>query len=103
MFPALRQEPCIAFVNKYYDFLTPAEQVQARRMAVEGISIFAAQYMCHPRDRIRQYDWSDVVISAGKLREINEFISKHELGMRAPEGQDFIPNDFNKYCLGAHN
>lgn len=48
------------FIEDYYDQMPPSMQAQAKQVLLESASIVAADAMCHPRDRVGKFDWSDV-------------------------------------------
>lgn len=45
----------------YYPFLPDELQYETHNFTRDIVTVFAADAMCHPRDRVGKFDWSDVV------------------------------------------
>lgn len=70
----------LEWIDKNYDQLPDDKQHEAQKMMTESAAIYAADAMCHPRDRVGKFDWSDVLSLHECLRTpYLDFIKKHNL------------------------
>jgi hypothetical protein len=51
----------VQFIAEHFQEMPSTMKPQAKRVLEESASIFAANAMCHPRDRVGKFDWSDVM------------------------------------------
>jgi hypothetical protein len=54
------QNPTVHWIDENYQKLSQDQLKEARIMLDESAAIYAAFAMCHPRDRVGKFDWSDV-------------------------------------------
>lgn len=57
-----------SWIDEHYEYLDADQQEAAKQMLTEAASIMAAHAMCHPRDRVGMFDWSDVTRLHEELR-----------------------------------
>jgi hypothetical protein len=70
----------LTWIDQNFDQLSHNEKIDAKRMVGEAAAIYAAHAMCHPRDRVGKFDWSDVLSLHECLRTpYLDFIKKHNL------------------------
>jgi len=49
------------FVDEIYDYVPKEAQQILMKMVCEAAPICAADAICHPRDRVGNFDWGDVI------------------------------------------
>jgi hypothetical protein len=68
------------WIDQNFDKLPGDLQYDAKKIVCESAAIFAAHSMCHPRDRVGKFDWSDVLSLHECLKTpYLGFIKKHNL------------------------
>lgn len=56
-----QNEEAVDWIENHFSQLNKSQQLQARTMLDEGAAILGAHAMCHPRDRVGQFDHTDVL------------------------------------------
>jgi hypothetical protein len=68
------------WIDQNFDKLPEIVQYEAKKIVCESAAIFAAHAMCHPRDRVGKFDWSDVLSLHECLKTpYLDFFKKHKI------------------------
>ena len=85
------QYKTLDWVDTNLERMNENQKIQAKKMIAEAACIYAADAMCHPRDKVGNFDWQDVVDLHKCLRTPYEaFIKKHNINVAFRNGSPVI-------------